>query len=360
MSRVTYRKTEVLLPRLFREECRLPRREGLSPGRDRRLRILIPRVGRAFSVLSSAALTLAALVLVPVQPRADAYLSEDKVHYGADSYTIDYDKETVQAKGSAFFRKGDRSVTSDRIVIYYGKQEKRALFYDNVVVKDMKSGYTITGERAEARFARDYYRIEGNSMFEGEARNVRSSVIEQRAEGDFLFTGGVRYSDARYEVGAPLLRLREGSAQFEKGSGEAVEALDKESGDRIYCDSLRFDERSGDLVFSGDVLFFQGEKQKSASLEKSASLLVIRAEEIRYLRAADIFYISGNVYLSDGSLSLGAPEAEFSRSDGVLTARGGAIMREGARTVSSASMRIELDTKRLIFFDEAKGVFGAP
>ena len=327
---------------------------------------------RALSVFWTAALPLAALVLLPVQLRADAYLSEDKVYYGADSYTVDYDKEIVHAKGRAFFRKGDRSVFSDRIVIYYGKQEKRALFYDNVIVKDMKSGYTITGERAEARFGQDYYRIEGNSMFEDEARSVRSSVIELSAEGDLLFSGGVRYSDARYEVGAPLLRLREGSAQFEKGSGEAVEALEKESGDRIYCDSLRFDERSGDLIFSGDVLFFQGDKErkaspnKSASLEKSgspknsASLFVIRAEEIRYLREGDTFYISGNVYLSDGSLSLGAPEAEYSRTEGVLTVRGGATMREGARTVSSASMRIELDTKRLIFFDEAKGVFGAP
>jgi lipopolysaccharide assembly outer membrane protein LptD (OstA) len=360
MSRVIFRKIEVLLRKLFRGECHNFRLGGFFPGRERRLRLPVPRVGRALSILSSAALPLAAFVLVPALTRADAYLSEDKVHYGADSYTIDYDKETVHAKGHAFFRKGEKSVTSDRIVIYYDKQEKRALFYDNVVVKDLNSGYRITGERAEARFAQEYYRIEGNSVFESETRNVRSSVIEQRGEGEFLFSGGVRYFDDRYEVGAPLLRLRKGSAQFEKGSGEAVEALEKESGDRIYCDSLLFDERSGDLIFSGDVLFFQGEKERGASLKKSASLLVIRAEEIRYLREGDIFYISGNVYLSDGSLSLGAPEAEYSRSDGVLTARGGAIMREGARTVSSASMRIELDTKRLIFFDEAKGVFGVP
>jgi lipopolysaccharide export system protein LptA len=341
-------------------------------------------MGNTLSVLQAAAVALVAFVIVSELPRADAYLSEDKVHYGADSYTVDYDKETVHAKGHAFFRKGSRSVFSDRIVIYYGKQDKRALFYDHVIIKDLDSGYQITGERGEARFAQEYYRIEGNSVFEDQARNVRSSVIEQRGQGDILFSGEMRYSDERYEVRAPLLRLREGYALFEKGSGPGVEALERESGDRIYCNSLRYDEKSGDLIFSDDVLYFQGEKErsagsgsnetsrqggaletgaspgKSASPERGVAPLVIRAEEIRYLREGDTFYLSGNVYLFSGSLSLSAPEVEYSRSDGVLTARGGTTVREGAHTVRSASMRIELDTKRLMFFDEAKGVFGAP
>lgn len=327
---------------------------------------------RALRVLPQAAVALVALVFAPATSSADAYLSEDKVHYGADSYTVDYDKEIVYAKGHAFFRKGERSVFGDRIVIYYGRQEKRALFYDHVLLKDQDGGYRVTGERAEARFAQEYYRVEGNSVFEDAARTVRSSVIELRGERDILFSGEVRYSDARYEVSAPLLRLHEGVALFEKGSGAGVEALEAESGNRVYCDSIRYDEKSGDLLFTGNVLFFQGERtrstgskssgmpQKSASLEKSASLFVLRADEIRYLREGDTFYLSGNVYLFDGSFSLSAPEAEYVRASGVVAAKGGTTLRQGARTIRSASMKVELDTKRLIFFDEAKGVFGAP
>jgi lipopolysaccharide assembly outer membrane protein LptD (OstA) len=320
----------------------------------------------ALRVLRAAAVPLAVLVLVPAISRADAYLSKDKVHYGADSYTVDYDKEVVHAKGHAFFRKGARTVFSDRIVIYYGSQEKKALFYDHVVINDQDGGYRITGERAEARFAQEYYRIEENSVFEDDARTVRSAVIEQRGEQDILFSGEVRYSDARYEVSAPLLQLHEGTALFERGSGAGVEALEGESGNRVYCDSIRYSERSGDLLFSGNVIFFQGEKTQSSGSEsggtsqKGGAPFVLMAEEIRYLREGDTFYLYGNTYISDGSLSMSAPEAEYSRASGVLTAKGGTTLREGARMVRSASMRIELDTKRLMFFDEAKGVFGVP
>jgi len=34
---------------------------------------------------------------------ADAYLAEDKIYYGADSYSINYEKEIITARGHAFF-----------------------------------------------------------------------------------------------------------------------------------------------------------------------------------------------------------------------------------------------------------------
>jgi lipopolysaccharide assembly outer membrane protein LptD (OstA) len=354
MSRVNSRKTGAPLRRRF-----LPR----------------PRSAETLRGLLAAVSLLAAALSSPAASHADAYLSEDKVRYGADSYTVDYDREIVTAKGRAYFVKGGRSVYSDRIVIYYGRSEKRALFSGNVLVKDQEGAYRVTGERGESRLTRDYYRIEGNAALESGARVVRASAIERREDGELLFTGDVRYTDPRYDVSAPLLRVQGGSALFEKGPAQAVEVLETASGSRVYCDSMRYDEMSGDLLFSGDALFLQGgggskpageadagrkygaAPGESASPRNSASIFVIRAGEIRYLREFDTFYLYGSVYAFDDSMSLSAQEAEYARAERVLSAKGGATLREGERTVSSSRVRIELDTRRVMLYGDAEGVF---
>jgi hypothetical protein len=310
-------------------------------------------MGRALSVFWTAVLPLAALVLLPVQPRADAYLSEDKVYYGADSYTVDYDKEIVHAKGRAFFRKGDRSVFSDRIVIYYGKQEKRALFYDNVVVKDMKSGYTVTGERAEARFS-DYYRIEKfNVRDEAQRAIVRH---RRRRRGPLL---GRFYSDARYGVGAPPQLLKE--ARSSKKGQECVEALEGERR-QICCDSS-LDERSGDLIFQATSLFRvireKASPNKGASLEKAdrpKKRLAFRdpGREIRYLREGDAF--TYRKCLPSAACPSARPRPVFEVEEFITVRRSD---RREECALSQREHENRTDTKRLIFSTRRRGFRGA-
>ena len=43
----------------------------------------------------------------------DAYLSENDIYYGADSYQINYEKEIITAEGHAFFKKDSKLLTAN-------------------------------------------------------------------------------------------------------------------------------------------------------------------------------------------------------------------------------------------------------
>ena len=45
---------------------------------------------------------------------ADAYLAEDRIYYGADSYNINYKDEVINAKGNAYFRRANLSIRASR------------------------------------------------------------------------------------------------------------------------------------------------------------------------------------------------------------------------------------------------------
>ena len=88
---------------------------------------------------------------IPVYTYADAYLSEDRVYYGADSYTVDYDKKVIHALGHAFFRKQQKTIHADKILIHYAKDEKKAFFFNNVVIKNRADESQIHGNYGEAK-----------------------------------------------------------------------------------------------------------------------------------------------------------------------------------------------------------------
>jgi len=282
----------------------------------------------------------------------DAFLSEDGVYYGADSYKVDYNKEVIQAKGHAFFRKANRSVFADRIVIEYGKGVKKAIFQDSVLMRNQDERYQINGDSAEVMFDLETYTVEGNSAYTDGARTIRSHAISRDGGQELRFSGDVRYVDGTFNVNAPSLTILRETASF----GPGVEALDRERGDKILCDRLTYYTLSGDILFEGNVYYLQGTEKGGEGSDKPA---VLQADAVRYVRDTDTFLLAGKAYLLRGDFSLGASTVEYDRRNGRVTARGDAVLRDGSTTMYSTGMEFDVDSRVVIMHEEARGVFSS-
>jgi lipopolysaccharide assembly outer membrane protein LptD (OstA) len=292
------------------------------------------------------------LMLCTPSAHPDAYLSEDEVYYGADSYKVDYNKEVIQASGHAFFRKANRLVFADRIMIEYAKGVKRAVFHDRVLMQNKDERYRISGDSAEARFDLETYTVEGNSAYTDDARTIRSHTIRKDGGEELRFSGDVRYVDGTFNVNAPGLTILRETASF----GRGVEVLDRERGDRILCDRLTYYTLSGDVLFEGNVYYLQGTEKGGEGSGKPA---VLQADAVRYVRDIDTLLLAGKAYLLRGDFSLGASTVEYDRRNGRVTARGDAVLRDGSTTVYSTGMEFDVDSRVVIMHEEARGVFSS-
>ena len=126
---------------------------------------------------------------------ADAYLAEDRIYYSADSYKIDYENEIIYANGHAFFRKEDKVVNADRIVIYYAQGQKWAKLFNNVVVLNEIDNNRISGEYGEVLYNEDIYTIRGNTVYTDEEIEITSDAVSTYKGEESSFSGSVQYTE---------------------------------------------------------------------------------------------------------------------------------------------------------------------
>ncbi len=119
---------------------------------------------------------------------ADAYLAEDRIYYSADSYKIDYESEIIYANGHASFRKEDKIVNADRIVIYYAKGQKRAQLFNNVVVLNEIDNNRISGEYGEVLYNEDIYTVKGNTVYTDEEIEITSDTVSTYKGEESMFS----------------------------------------------------------------------------------------------------------------------------------------------------------------------------
>lgn len=290
---------------------------------------------------------LLALVFAGESLHADAYLSEDRVYYGADTYTVDYDEKVINAVGRAYFRKEKRRIDADRIVIHYAPNRKTAYFYGNVILTDERSGSRITGRYAEAKFREDFYFIEGETVYRDEDRTIVSRRIETKEGEGYRFIDDVRYTDGIYEITASALHVTDDTALF-KGRTRAVHL---ESRDSVDCDEILYQLESEDVTFSGDALYIE----KEGSDEDNT--LVIRSDVMRYFNEGDLFVLVGDVMMMNGSYNLRSSVVRYYRSRKQVEASGDIVVWDGRKYVYSNRLEYDVSRDRVLFFTEVRGVF---
>jgi lipopolysaccharide export system protein LptA len=277
---------------------------------------------------------------------ADAFISEDRVYYGADTYTVDYAKEIITATGHAYFKKGERTVRADRIVIYYAKAVKKALFYDNVVVEDFQRKSEVRGDYGEARYNEEFYLVEGNAVYTDHNQTVRARKIELYQNNEAVFSGNVRYSSDDYEIESSSLRITEEMARFTSD----VQLLYLDNGDTVDCSTLDYFFSTGDVVCRGNVLYQQA---KGAD---GTNPLVAISDGIYYFKERDSFTLLGDVLITTGDVSLNTNVGRYGRSGNTIDATGDVVARERGRYVYCDSLTYDMEKKKLIYYDSVQGV----
>jgi hypothetical protein len=279
---------------------------------------------------------------------ADAYLAEDRIYYGADTYKINYKDEIITALGNAYYRKGSASVYARRIVIHYAENEKKAFFFDDVRLLEKDRGYELEGDYGEALFRDDHYVVTGNVVFMDEKMRVSAERAESVRFEDFRFFDEVTYSDESVTIQSRTLDLREDDSALFQGD---VYAHFTESGDELYCRVLTHFIDKGNSEFREDVIYIQ--KETDAGDERP---FVIKAEMAQYFRDTDLFLLMDGVYATDGRYSLRGPMVKYFREFQILESIGSTVVHDGKRTIYCDRMQLDVDEEEMAFFGSIRGV----
>jgi len=290
-------------------------------------------------------------LLTSLYSYSDAYLSEDRVYYGANSYTVDYEKEVIYANGNAYFKKGSKIVNANRITIYYSENAKKAYFFKDVIIKNFDDNSKITGKYAEAKFNEDYYIIEGKTLYTKDSLSISSKQIESKKNGTYNFSGDVIYNDESYEIKSQDLSIDRKVSEFKN----SVVAIDINSKDTIFSDFMKQLSDSGNIEFHGRVLYLQNSGGNDGNEENN--LLVINSENAKYFKEKDVYILQGDVYITDGINTLCASIARYYRSENILNAIGNVVLFDKEKYVYCSNINFDLNTKKIIFYTDVRGIF---
>jgi hypothetical protein len=293
------------------------------------------------------ALSCSYVFLVPLL-HADAYLSEDRIHYGADTYNINYKDEIISAKGDAYFKREDMSVRAREIVIYYGA-EKKALFRRDVRVLDHEKDYVLRGDYGEAHYRDDFLFLEGNVSLAEEAWTVTAGRCESRGGSSYTFMEDVRFSDEEVAVSSRNLQVQPEMDAFFSGD---VHAVFTESGDHLHCLELTHHFETGDSEFRGNVIFIQEQ-----SGDEDEQPFVVKSENAQFFNERDLLLLMEDVYVTNGTYFLTAPMVKYFREKRLIESVGETVINHGSRTVYCDRMELDLEQKKIAFFGAIRGVF---
>jgi lipopolysaccharide export system protein LptA len=272
--------------------------------------------------------------------------TEAKIKYGGDSYTVDYDREIIYAKGHAYFMKQNQRVNADRIEIYYAEDKQLALFFGNVVFLDQIHSSRIEGERGEVFFLNDLYVIEENAVYSDERARIKAERIESSRGEITTFQGNVDYTDGAYKIAADSLEIGDESARFRTG----VEAIDIDTGDSIYCDSIDYFQGSGNITFNGDVVYLQ---KKSEAREDP---LVIKADALRFFSEENTYLLLGNVLVLGGEIQVRSSTARYIKEADRLEAMGEVVVQDRKNSIYCDTLVYDVKTRKMVYSDSVKGI----
>lgn len=268
--------------------------------------------------------------------------SEDEIHYGADSYSIDYDSEIIYANGHVYFIRGNRKVTSVKARIYYSENKQVALFFKDVVFIDSDEKVVIKGKAGTAYYEKDIYIIKGNAEFQDNKRKILAEKIEYHSGVYSNFKGGVRFIDDQYEITGNSLMIEEDQAEF---SGE-ITVIVKKNSDRIYCKKLTYNPDNGNVSFTGGTLYIPGKEGNP----------VISASAIMYIEGEKSYNFIDNVYIKGEDYIIRAPLVVYNENEESFYGLGGVFTVMNEKYIEADRMKYSLRNSRALFSGNVSGV----
>ena len=243
------------------------------------------------------------------------------------------------------FRKHNKIVNADRIIIYYARGQKKAKLFNNVVFLNEQNKNRISGDYGEVLYNEDIYTVEGNTVFtDGEIKITSDKVSTYKGE-ETAFSGNVEYSDGEYEIKAPILSIMDDEAAFKKKS----EALHVESGDIIYCGTISFNTKTGDAVFLDDVLYVQNE-------EEGEDALLMKSDATRFFKQSDTYLFIGNVFVLNKDFTAQSSVARYNRNEDVLNIMGNIVLQEDDKFTYCTNANYDEKNEKTVLYNEVKGI----
>lgn len=268
--------------------------------------------------------------------------SEEEIHYGADSYTVDYDREIIYASGHVYFKSGSRKVTSAKARIYYSDEKQVALFFKNVIFRDDVENVTISGDEGTAYYRKDIYIIRGNAQFEDDERKISANRIEYHSGFYTVFEGNLKFLDDQYEILADSLKIEEKQAVF---SGDLIIKIRKNS-DIIYCKKLIYNSEKGNVSFTGGTLYVPNREGDP----------IISSDSIVYVENEGAYNFVDNVYIKGDKYIIRAPLIIYNESEETLYGVGGVFTVMGNKYIESDRLSYSLRNSSVVFSGNVRGV----
>jgi lipopolysaccharide export system protein LptA len=286
------------------------------------------------------------LLYTGLYANADDVEAEKNILYGGDSYTVDYDREIIYARGNAYFTRQDQKVNADRIEIYYAEEKQMALFFGNVVFQDRANASRIEGESGKVFYLKDLYVIEGNAVYSDERSLIKAERIES-SKGEYTsFQRNVEYRDDSYKITSDSLQVGDVSASFRT----EVEATDLDTGDSIYCDSVDYFRGSENITFNGDVLYMQ------KGSEERENPLVIKADALRFFSSENTYFLLGNVLVLGRELQMHSSTARYVKEADRLEATGEVVFQDGENSIYCDTLVYDVQTRTMVYSNSVRGI----
>lgn len=119
----------------------------------------------------------------------------------------------------------------------------------------------------------------------------------------------------------------------------------------ITADSLSVSQKDGSALFSGNVVIGQGEMRLSAP-----RVLVFYSEDNKRVERLEA---TGGVTLVNGDQAAEAERADYQVNDGLIRMSGNVLMTQGANTLVSDSMTVDIENGTARMLGRVKTVLDA-
>ena len=275
----------------------------------------------------------------------DAYLSNEDIHYGANSYKINYEKKIIIATGNAYFKKEDKLLLANKIIIFYSKRLSEAKFYGNVVLKDQNNNSTIKGRYGFVKYARKIYFLSGNVKYKDSNEEIFSDRVYYFSKRNlYLFEGNVDYKNVEYNITANKLKINEDKAMFYN----RVKLINNEKSETLNSNYLDYNLKNNDSFFKGQVIYQSNRENNN---------FLVSADVIKYKKDTNDYYLINNVIIISKNYMIDADFMVYNSNKDYLRAVGNVIARGKNFIIRGDSYIINNVSKEINFLKNIYGVF---
>ena len=286
------------------------------------------------------------IIMLPVKYLfGDAYLAEENIHYGADSYKINYEKEIITARGNAYFKKGNKLILADKIVIFYSKDISKAECFGNVILKDKDNNSIIRGHYGFVKYSQKLYYLSGNVSYSREDVSISSDkLFYYSKENLYIFQDNVFYKNDNYSITSDKLEIDINKAEF---YGEVV-LVNNEKSEILSSRYMEYSLKDDNSLFKGNVIY------QSSSPE---NLFLVYADAIEFMKDLNTYYLINNVFIISNSYRINADFMVYDKNKDYLKAIGNVIARNKKFQVRGDTYTIDNINKEIDVLREVRGVY---